>query len=72
MIQQNVRHLREASYTNFVFPTGNLSDQLGKRCHKFTHQLNFQSYCIHQSYEQEDFNGSNKYLHLIGPIIQQR
>ena len=67
-----VRHLREASHTNFVFPNGNLSDQLGKRSHKFTHTLHFQSYCICESCEQEDLNSSNKFLHLIGPIIEQR
>ena len=49
-------HLREASHNNFVFPTGNLSDQQGKRCHKFTHVLHFQSYCIYQLCEQENFN----------------
>ena len=34
-------YLREVSHTNSVFPTGNLSDQQGKRCHKFRH-----IYCI--------------------------
>ena len=72
MISQNVLHLREPSHTNFAFPTEYLSDQLGKRCHKFTYILHFQSYCVYQSCEQEDFNGSNKFLHLIGPIIELR
>ena len=67
-----MEHLREASHTNFVFPTGNLLDRLGKRCHKFTHLLHFQSYSISQSREQKDLNDSNKFLHLIGPIIEQR
>ena len=26
---------------NFLFPTGNLSDQLGKLCHKFIHIMYF-------------------------------
>ena len=63
-------HLREASRTNFVFLTWNLPDQLGKR-HKFKHILHFQSYCIYQSCEEEDFNGSNRFLHLIAPIIER-
>ena len=44
-----------------------LLDKLRKYCHKFTHILQ-----LSQSCEQEDFNSSNKFLHLIGPIIKQR
>ena len=62
-----VQFLRETSRTNFVFPTQHLSDQQGKRCHNFTHMLHFQSYCMYQSCEQEDFSGSNKFLYLIRP-----
>ena len=64
--------LREASHTNFFYSNGNLSDQLRKCCHKFTHILHFQSYRKYQSCEQEDFNSINKFLHLIGSIIEQR
>ena len=42
-------------------------DQLRKPCHKFTHILQ-----LSQSCEQENLNSSNKFLHLIGPIIEQR
>ena len=56
----------------WFFTAGNLSDQLENRCHKITRILFFQSFCIYQSCEQVDFNGSNKLLHLIGPIIEQR
>ena len=62
-----VQFLRETSHANLVFRTQNLSDQQGKCCHKFTHMLHFQSYCIYQSCEQEDFSGSNKFLCLIRP-----
>ena len=41
-----------------------LLDKLRKR-HKFTHIL--QLPC-----EQEDFNSSNKFLHVIVPITEQR
>ena len=59
-----VTSIRNFSQRNFVFPTQNLSDQQGKRCHKFTHILHFQSYRIYQSCEQEDFSGSNKFRRL--------
>ena len=61
---------------NFVFPAVNrtclitvikILDKLRKRCHKFTHMLQ-----LSQSCEQEDLNSSNKFLHLIGPITEQR
>ena len=65
-------HLRDTSHTNFVFPTQNPSDQQGKRF-----AINLHIYCIfnHIAYinrEQEDFNGGNKFLYLIGSIIEQR
>ena len=41
-------------------------DKLRKRYHKFTYILQ-----LSQSREQ-DFHNSNKFLHLIGPIIEQR
>ena len=44
-----------------------LLDKLRKRYHKFIYILQ-----LSQSREQEDFHNSNKFLHLIGPIIEQR
>ena len=44
-----------------------LLDKLRKRYHKFTYILQ-----LSQSREQEDFHNSNKFLYLIGPIIEQR
>ena len=53
------------------YPTGNLSDQLEKRCHKFTHILHFPSNCIYQSYGQENVNDGIKFLQPIGAITEQ-
>ena len=58
-------------FSHFVLPTGNLSDQLGKRGHKFTHKLHFQAYYIYQSCEPVVFISCNKFLHLIGPVLEQ-
>ena len=41
--------------------------KLRKRCHKFTHTFQLSRSC-----EQEDFSSSNKFLHLTGPITEQR
>ena len=63
-IQQNVWHLSEVSHTYFVLEFFLfLLDKLRKHCLKFTHILQ-----LSQSCEQEDYNRSNKFLHLIGSI----
>ena len=40
--------------------------KLRKHFHNVTHTLQLPQLC-----EQEDFDSSNKFLHLIGPIIEQ-
>ena len=44
-----------------------LLDKLRKRCHKFRHIFQ-----LSQSCEQEDFNRSNKFVHLTGAITEKR
>ena len=54
-------HLREASHTNFASPTVNLLDQ----------RKRYQKLQIYYIFNHIDFNGSNKFLQLIGPITEQ-
>ena len=58
---------KKASYTNFLFPTGNLSDQLGKLSHKFIHIMHFHA----SQYANKKILRTAISFPIFGPIIEQ-